>query len=450
MVAREYKINLPKDVEFVLKTLHQHSKSSYLVGGCIRDILLGFKPKDWDFCTDIEYNKLLDIFKDYSPKEIGAHFGIIQIKINDEHYEIAKFRKDIGLSEDRRQQKIEFTSSLEDDLKRRDFKINAICYDGEKLITLSEEHFDDIENRELNFIGDFRERLIEDPLRIFRFVRFLVTKNLYGSTSSIFYYRSWVVENIDIVRRLSKERIRDEFVKILLSDNPTVGLRELNNYGLLELIIPNIKDTELDQKNPHHNSNVRQHIFRVIRACEPILELRLSALLHDIGKPSCFTMDENGVGHFYGHEKVSEEMAREILTNLKFDNKTIDIVCKLVGNHMNKSHRQTPKAVRKLINRVGMGNMLLLFKLLEADIIGSKPPYNFELLDTLKILFHEIKNENKESPCLEIRDLAINGYDLIRLGYVGKNIGDKLKELHELVLENGSKFNNYENLLKYC
>ena len=449
MVVREQKIDLQKDVGFILETLHQYSKSSYLVGGCVRDSLLGLQPKDWDFCTDLEYDKLLELFKDYCPREIGAHFGIIQIKINDVHYEIAKFRKDIGISEDRRQQKIEFTSSLEEDLKRRDFKINAICYDGEKLITLSDEHFEDIDNNKLSFIGDFRERLKEDPLRIFRYIRFLVTKDLYECDEE-YLVSCWVKSNLDIISKLSKERIRDEFVKILLSDKPTLGLRILDRYGLIELIIPNFRNMDLNQRNPHHNSNVKQHIYKVVRACEPILELRLSALFHDIGKPSCFTIDENGVGHFYGHVKVSEEMTREILTNLKFDNKTIDTVCKLVGNHMNKSHRQTPKAVRKLINRVGMGNMLLLFKLLEADIIGSKPPYNFELLDTLKILFHEIKNENKESPCLEIRDLAINGYDLIRLGYVGKNIGDKLKELHELVLENGSKFNNYENLLKYC
>lgn len=452
MVTRREKIDLPKDVEHILNVLHQYSNNSFLVGGCIRDTLLGLEPKDWDFCTDIEYSKLLEIFKDYSPKEIGAHFGIIQIKVNDVHYEIAKLRKDIGVSEDRTEQEVEFTSSLEEDLIRRDFTINAIAYDGDNLIALDESQFWNIEDGVLVFMGYAHERINEDPLRIFRMIRFACTKDLEIDPNITFKaksYAKWLNEE-KIIERLSMERIRDEFIKILMSSDPYKGLQLLNKFDLLKYIIPNANDLKLNQCNPYHNKPVIRHIFMAVEACEPILELRLSALLHDIGKPQCFTLDENGVGHFYQHEKVGADMARDILTNLKFENKIIDKVCVLVYNHMNKSHRQTIKAMKKLVNRVGMENMNILFKLMEADIIASKAPYNFESLDNMKILFHEIKKENEESPCLEIKDLAINGHDLIKLGYVGKQIGDKLKELHELVLENGSKFNNHENLLKYC
>lgn len=452
MVTRKQEISLPKDVGMILEILQNNSKNSIIVGGAIRDTLLGLTPKDYDFATDMEYDKLLEIFKDYAPKEIGKSFGIIQIKVNGIHYEIAKFRKDIGLSDDRTKQQIEFTSSLEEDLKRRDFTMNSIGYDGVNLITIDESHFIDIEYKTVVFVGNPYDRIKEDPLRLLRMIRFACTKNLVlGSyiLGRIESLKTWIKES-GVMNSLSKERIRDEFVKILMSDNPRYGLNLLSDFGILELILPNADKLDIEQNNPHHNKNIKEHLFKAVECCQPILELRLSALLHDIAKPSCFTIDENGVGHFYGHDKLGEEVARSILCNLKFENKTIDIVCKLVRNHMNKKDRQTPKAMRKLINKVGVENIPMLFQLMEADIIASKPPYNFKGLDNMKILFHEIMNENNYVPCLKITDLKVNGDDLIKLGYEGKEIGDKLKELHELVLEKGSSENTFKNLIEKC
>lgn len=449
MVTREYKIELPKDVEFILKTLQQHGQG-YVVGGAIRNHFLSVEPKDWDFTTDIEYDKLLDIFKEYSPKEIGKSFGIIQIKLNGVHYEIAKFRKDIGVSQDRREQGIEFTSKLSDDLVRRDFTFNAVAYDGESLVTVCEEWISDLLTNSIRFVGEANERITEDPLRAFRYVRFLSQKGITPSTREYYEVKDFVNENKELISNLSKERIRDEFIKIILSDRVMIGLDSLTELGLMQFIIPNINEYKINQLNQHHNRNLISHMFYSVQCCEPILELRLSALFHDIGKPSCFIVDEKGEGHFYNHDKVGAEITEKLLRELKFDNNTIDIVCKLVANHMNKSHRQTPKAMRKLVNKVSRDNMSMLFKLMEADIISSSPPYNFIPLDNMKILFHEICKENEESPCLKVTDLAVNGNDLIKLGYVGKEIGLKLKELHELVLEHGSKINNYENLINKC
>lgn len=449
MVTREYKIDLPKDVEFILTTLQQHGKG-YIVGGAIRNHFLGVEPKDWDFTTDIEYNTLLCIFKEYTPKEIGKSFGIIQIKVNGIHYEIAKFRKDVGISQDRREQEIEFTSKLSDDLIRRDFTFNAVAYEGENLVTVCDEWISDLLTNSIRFVGEAGERITEDPLRAFRYVRFLSQKGITPSTREYYEVRDFVKENKELIHNLSRERIRDEFVKIILSDRVMIGLDSLTELGLMQFIIPNINEYKINQLNQHHNRNLINHMFYAVQCCKPILELRLSALFHDIGKPQCFTIDEKREGHFYNHDKVGAEITEKLLRELKFDNKTIDIVCKLVANHMNKSHRQTPKAMRKLINKVGMDNMSLLFNLMGADIISSSPPYNFESLDTMKILFHEICKENEESPCLKVTDIAINGNDLIKLGYVGKEIGIKLNELHELVLEHGNKINNYNELIKYC
>lgn len=449
MVTREYKIELPKDVQTILNKLQEHGKC-YLVGGAVRDTLLGQKPKDYDFCTDIEYDKLLDIFKDYSPKEIGAHFGIIQIKVNGEHFEIAKFRKDIGLSNNRREQDIEFTSSLEEDLKRRDFTINSVAYDGINLHAIDDKALNDLCSGTLRFVGDMSTRLSEDPLRAFRFIRFLAEKDLsLGDTFSEFI--TWVWNNNKLLSMLSKERVRDEFNKILVSIHAKEGIKMLTTSGLINYICKDIIELEIEQYNPHHNKNVLNHVLTAVESCEPVLELRLSALFHDIAKPRCFTLDENEIGHFYGHEKLGEEITREILSNLKYDNKLIDTVCKLVGNHMNTQDMKKPKSMRKLINRVGVENMQLLFKLFEADIVASAPPFNFEGLDRMKILFYEIMKENKENPSLKLSDVAVKGDDLIKLGYVqGKILGDKLKALHEIVLEKGSEYNNKEYLLKFC
>ena len=448
MATREYKINLPKDVEFILKTLQQHGQG-YVVGGAIRNHFLGVWPKDWDFTTDIEYDTLLDIFDEYSPKEIGKAFGIIQIKINGTHYEIAKFRKDIGVPPDRREQEVEFTSNLSDDLMRRDFTFNAVAYDGESLVTVCEEWISDLLTNSIRFVGEANERITEDPLRAFRYVRFLSQKGITPSTREYYEVKDFVNENKELISNLSKERIRDEFIKIILSDRVMIGLDSLTELGLMQFIIPNINEYKINQLNQHHNRNLISHMFYSVQCCEPILELRLSALFHDIGKPSCFIVDEKGEGHFYNHDKVGAEITEKLLRELKFDNNTIDIVCKLVANHMNKSHRQTPKAMRKLVNKVGRDNIQLLFKLFEADIISSKPPYNFELLDNMKILFYNVKNEEIKNPILNLKDLKINGYDLMDMGFEGKEIGVILRNVHEFVLSNGNEYNKKDYLLKY-
>ena len=306
---------LDRNIKLILDILQENGQG-YIVGGYVRDVLLGLEPKDCDFVTDIEYEKLLNIFSEYSPKEIGKHFGIIQIIYNGKSYEIAKYRKDIGVPEDRKKQEVEFTNNIMEDLKRRDFTINAIAYDG-KNFRYVEGAEEDLKNKTLRFVGDPIARIKEDPLRIMRFIRFLATKNLKSG-----FEIEKLKDYLYLLDKISMERIRDEFNKIILSKDIENALSILEKSGVLEYIIPEWSATiGFDQKNSHHYLTVDEHIKKVVSLCDEDLELRIAALLHDIGKPQTFTLDSEGKGHFYNHEIESAKIAESILKRMKYSTK---------------------------------------------------------------------------------------------------------------------------------
>ena len=241
------KIELGKNEKYILETIQKYGEG-YIVGGYVRDSLLGLKPKDCDFVTNLSYEKLLEIFKEFHPKEIGKAFGIIQIKYKGTHYEIAKYRKDIGVPEDRREQEVEFTDNIMEDLKRRDFTINAVAFDGENYRYV-EHAVEDIMNKNLRFVGEAPERIKEDPLRVMRFIRFLVTKNLNNKNDI-----EQILPYIPLVKKLSMERMRDEFSKIITADDAHSAIELLEKTGILEYLIPEwTKTKKFNQRNPHHN-----------------------------------------------------------------------------------------------------------------------------------------------------------------------------------------------------
>lgn len=225
------KIELGENEKYILETIQKYGEG-YIVGGYVRDSLLGLKPKDCDFVTNLSYEKLLEIFKEFHPKEIGKAFGIIQIKYKGIHYEIAKYRKDIGVPEDRREQEVEFTDNIMEDLKRRDFTINAVAFDGENYRYV-EHAVEDIMNKNLRFVGGAPERIKEDPLRVMRFIRFLVTKNLNNKNDI-----KQILPYIPLVKKLSMERMRDEFSKIITADDAHSAIELLEKTGILEYLIP--------------------------------------------------------------------------------------------------------------------------------------------------------------------------------------------------------------------
>ena len=433
-------IKLNHNIEFILNLLKEEGQG-YIVGGFVRDIFLGLNPKDCDFVTDIEYERLKEIFKKFKPKELGKHFGIIQIKIDGIPYEIAKMREDIGIPLDRKIQKVEFTKNIYDDLKRRDFTINAIAYDGEKFY-FGEKSKEDIENKILRFVGDCTQRIKEDPLRILRYFRFLATKDLKYFPETI----EEIKKSKNLIQNLSAERIRDELNKIIIGKNAYKVLKLMSENKILEEIIPEWSKTiGFDQKNIHHIYTVDEHILKSLELTSRDLIIRLAVLFHDIGKPRCYTFGEDGQGHFYKHEKYSVEIAEKLMLNLKFSKLDTERVCKIIRYHSLYRQNIDEIFVKKMLNRFGEEDLYRYLEVVEADRrTHNNDICNLEDLDQIKTILKKIQ---ETKPPLSVKDLKISGKDLLKVGVPkGKIIGEILDYLMEKVLED-ENLNNYETLI---
>ena len=433
-------IKLNHNIEFILNLLKEEGQG-YIVGGFVRDIFLGLNPKDCDFVTDIEYERLKEIFKKFKPKGMGKHFGIIQIKIDGIPYEIAKMREDIGIPLDRKVQKVEFTKNIYDDLKRRDFTINAIAYDGEKFY-FGEKSKEDIENKVLRFVGDCTQRIKEDPLRILRYFRFLATKDLKYFPETI----DEIKKSKNLIQNLSAERIRDEFSKIITGKNAYKVLKLMSENKILEEIIPEWSKTiGFDQKNIHHIYTVDEHILKSLELTNGDLITRLAVLFHDIGKPRCYTFGEDGQGHFYKHEKYSVEIAEKLMLNLKFSKLDTERVCKIIRYHSLYRQNIDEIFVKKMLNRFGEEDIYRYLEVVEADRrTHNNDVCNLEDLEQIKTILKKIQ---ETKPPLSIKDLKISGKDLLKVGVPkGKIIGEILDYLMEKVLED-ENLNNYETLI---
>ncbi len=423
-------INIPTEVQRILDLLSIKGYEAYVVGGCVRDSLLGRIPQDWDITTNAKPHEVIDIFKNYKLVTVGLKHGTIAVIINNISYEITTYRIDGEYTDNRRPESVVFTKDIAMDLSRRDFTINAMAYNHNNgLIDLFNGNRD-LSRGIIRTVGDPNKRFNEDALRMLRAIRFS------SQLSFIIEDRTKlsIIKNVSLLNSVSAERIREEFNKILLSDIPSRGIRELVNTGLIDYIIPEIKNTiGFGQKSPYHDKDVYGHILSVVDNTSCDLVLRLAALLHDIAKPKCFTIDKNNVGHFHNHHRVGVEMVESILGNLKYDLTTIDNVKKLVKDHMTRFNCTTSKSLKGLVNRIGVHNIDRLIELCTADIKGGKPPHDLSSIIKIKELWNEILNEKHP---LTIKDLHINGYDLIKLGVnEGKEIGAILNILLDMVLE---------------
>lgn len=424
------RIVMPEKVQEILKQLKKHGFKGYIVGGCVRDAFLGRTPEDWDITTDATPEEILTIFKDFKVIPTGLEHGTVTILIDKEAFEVTTFRIDGEYVDNRRPKDVEFTKNIEKDLHRRDFTINAMAYNDEEGFIDPFEGKEDIENKRIVAVGQATHRFEEDALRIMRGVRFATQLNfdIEESTYNAMYERRSLLKNI------SKERIQIELNKILLTPKPSRGIKILTDLKLMEYIIPEVNDmVGFEQKNPHHDKDVFNHTMAVLDETKVDLSLRLAALFHDIGKPHTFSIDENGVGHFYGHEDVGSEMAGKILRRLRYDNRTIKKVKTLIKEHMIVLLKPTQKATKRFINRVGQENLDLFFDLQKSDIKGTKEPYCFEYVEKLQ---KEVRKILVEKQPLKIKDMKIDGKDIINLGVPqGKQIGIILKELSEKVLD---------------
>ena len=430
-------INNFSEVEIkILNKLNECGKG-YIVGGAIRDILLGLKPKDVDFATNLSYETLKTLFNEYAPKETGKSFGVLRIRINNIDYEIAKFREDIYGKE----KKVSFVDDIRNDLARRDFTINAMAYNQKEGIIDLYNGQKDIENRIINFVGSAEERIIEDPLRVLRAFRFMSRLNFSLSENTI----EAIKNQKFLLKNIPEERITIEFSKLLLGKNIRNTLILMKDTGLLELIIPEFKATyDFNQCNPHHNLDLFNHIINVVSKVPADLELRYSALLHDIAKPVVQTFDEEGIAHYKTHEIVGADMARDILTRLKLPVKLIDTVEEIIKKHMVLYKDITDKKFNKLLSEMGYDN---LWRLIEHSIADNSSK-NDEVVSTENDLHERLKRAVEKQMQVTVNDLAINGKDLIELGFTGKEIGEIKKELLDKYLSEEIQ-NNKEEMLEY-
>ena len=430
-------INNFSEVEIeILNKLNKYGKG-YIVGGAIRDILLGLKPKDVDFTTNLPYETLKKIFSEYTPKETGKSFGVLRIRINNIDYEIAKFRKDIYGKE----KKVSFVDNIRNDLARRDFTINAMAYNQKEGIVDLYNGQKDIENKVINFIGNAEERIIEDPLRVLRAFRFMSRLNFSLSENTI----EAIKNQKFLLKNIPEEKITMEFSKLLLGDNIKNTLTLMKDTGVLELIIPEFKATyDFNQCNPHHNLDLFNHIIDVVSKVPADLELRYSALLHDIAKPVVQTFDEKGIAHYKTHEIVGADMARDILARMKLPVKLIDTVVEIIKKHMVLYKDITDKKFNELLSEMGYDN---LWRLIEHSIADNSSKNN-EVVSTENDFHERLKKAVEKQMQVTVSDLAVNGKDLIKLGFNGKEIGEIKKELLDKYLSEEIQ-NEKEEMLNY-
>ena len=423
--------NLNSDVSFILEQLNKNG-NGFLVGGAVRDLIMRRDPGDYDFATDIEYSRLKKIFADYSPKEVGAHFGILLIKVNGKSYEIARFRKEKGVYNSRHPKEIKFIDNIDEDLARRDFTMNALAYSEKIGVIDLYGGKTDIKNGIIRFVGDPNLRIEEDALRIMRAFRFISKLGfiLDKKTAEAIHKKR------KFLNKISKERIFDELSKILLGSYAKKALCEMKKLGMLGFIIPEFKQMKTFKFGSFkEKNNLFSHIVDTVSLCQRDLITRLAALFHDLGKINTRVIDAKGNFFYYGHEKESALIAEEKLRHFKASNDIVFSVRNLILNHMILEKDLSIKELKKLIMGLGEKNMARLFDLILANT-NSKNDLDKEkgqiLIDRLKNRIEEIEKMGKIP---DIRDISISGVDLINLGFEAKEISKIKNEIYDLILD---------------
>lgn len=434
-------ITLPKGVGYIIKELNKNGHEAYVVGGCIRDILIGLPPKDYDITTSADPDEVIRIFKKTIPT--GIKHGTVGVVTTDGIYDVTTYRAEGEYINSRYPANVIFIDDLVEDLRRRDITINAIAYNTEKGIIDPFDGTTDIRGKIIRAVGNPILRFKEDALRILRAIRLATTLNFNIEEKTLF----GIVETMDGLQFISVERIREELNTILLSEKPSRGISMLFQLGIIKYVIPEIMTMAVfSQFNQHHDKDVLGHTLDVLDHVPAKLHLRLAALFHDCGKPGTFTVDRNGIGHFYGHELRSSEITETILERLKYDKKTTKKVLALISNHMVSTDMKNELKLKKLIQKLGKENINDLFELKTADFISKPESGNTRLFEITGLRDRMIDIIDRKDP-LNIRDLSVNGQDIMNLGIKeGEVVGSILNDLLEKVLKD-PRLNEKETLL---
>lgn len=421
-------MTLPDSVRQCLHTLITAGKEVYLVGGCVRDALLGIAPHDFDLCTIATPDQVQALFADHNLVLSGLKHGTVGVVADGEVVEITTYRKESTYSDNRHPDRVEFTKSIHQDLWRRDFTINAMAWNPYRPLLDPFHGQDDLRSKILQTVGYPHQRFQEDSLRILRGVRFAVRFGLTVEEKTM----QAMLDCRQLMDNLAVERIFDELCKLL----PLVKAHDLLRFApVLTAVIPELAPMiGFDQHSPHHAYDVFTHTAYVTENTEANLPLRWAALLHDIGKVPTFTRDENGRGHFYSHAKVSAEMANAILRRLKAPTALRQQVVTLIAHHMTRLEPEK-KILRRRLSQFGWETVELLLQLQEADMRSKGVDNSRELkqFPEIRAVLEEIRAENA---CLTLKDLAISGRELLELGFApGPAMGKCLETLLDRVLD---------------
>lgn len=434
-------MELTKGAKIIIDKLTDNGYKAYAVGGAVRDYIMAVPFSDVDITTSAKPSEMLKVFKGFKVIPTGLKHGTITILIEGESIEVTTFRTEKGYSDNRRPDEVEFVGDLEEDLKRRDFTVNAMAYnDKEGLI----DRFNgvlDVKNKTIRAVGNADERFKEDALRILRALRFasVLDFQIESQTSKA------ILNNVDLLKNVSVERIYVELIKLLTGDGVERIL--LDYKEVFFTLIPELKYCDgFDQKSKYHSYDVYTHIVKSVALSKKDKIVRLSLLLHDIGKPSCFTIDNNGVGHFYGHQQKGAKIAYDVLKRFKVDNYTLNTVTKIIELHDTKTELSRFE-IKKFLGEYGYDFLVLLTNVRLGDTYAHAEKYIKNRETSILNLLSVAEDVISKGECYLLKHLKINGNDLRSLGYQGEIIKDKLNGVLYKVMK-GSLENDRKTLLK--
>lgn len=423
----------------ILRTLENAGFEAYLVGGCVRDSIMGRTPQDFDITTNARPEQVIKIFEKFRTVPTGIKHGTVTVISNGEPFEVTTFRVDGNYSDSRRPDSVSFTSNLTEDLARRDFTVNAMAMDVRGKIYDPFGGKSDIENKIIKCVGEPEKRFEEDALRIMRALRFSsqLGFEIEKSTSETLLK---LRENLD---KISRERVREELDKLICGKDV---IRVMMDYReVIAQVIPELRECfDFEQHSVYHKYDVYEHTVRAVGIAEE-LPLKRVMLLHDIAKPRVFRLDKNGRGHFKMHSEVGAEVAEKILKNLRYDNRTIKQTVLLIEHHSDNIH--TERDVKYTISEIGAENFFSLMKVKRADN-SAKHSFVLRELEEFEELEKTALRLIEDGACMTFKQLAVKGNDISELGFGGVRVGEILKKLLELVID-GELPNDRERLLEY-
>ncbi len=417
-----------KTAEKIVFRLEENGFLAYFVGGCVRDSLMGRTIHDIDIASSALPQDTINIFGAENVIPTGIKHGTVTVMADRAYYEVTTFRRDGEYLDHRRPESVEFVSDIADDLSRRDFTMNAIAMGSDGTLIDPFGGCTDIKSGTIRCVGDPEKRFSEDALRILRAVRFAsqLGFEIEEQTACAMSKMKTALNSI------SGERIREELDKLLCGEYCVQAM--LKYRDIMGQIIPELRECfDFSQHSHYHKYDVYEHIVRAVNAApQDNVILRRTMLLHDIGKPKMFRLDENGEGHFKGHAQVGAEMAEQIMERLHYDKKTISLTCTLIERHSDKIGSE--KHIRRLASKIGSDAFFLLMEVKKADNLAKN---EFVLAENAEFdgYAHRLRELIAEDSCMSLRQLAINGSDLTALGFEGRQVGETLSALLGLVID---------------